>query len=479
MYDCIIIGAGISGCAVARELTRYTSNVCVLEKQSDVCEGTTKANSAIVHAGFDAAPHSAKAFYNVWGNRLYGSLTDDLEVPFIQNGSLVLCFSEQQRPHLMELMDKGVQNGVPHLRIVEKDALKVMEPHISENAVCALLAPTGGIVCPFTLCIALAENAAQNGASFFFEQEVDQIQRTQQGFAVFANGSVYEGKVVVNASGVYADEISQKAHGMAFSISPRKGEYCVLDKTAGKYVSHTLFQLPGPKGKGVLVTPTVHGNLMIGPNAQDIGDKTDTATTMCGVAEILDVAALSVDKLPNSIIASFAGLRARPKSDDFYIGEDTSVDGLFHAAGIESPGLSAAPAIGVDLSEKIAAKLDIKPREDFIKTRKAIQRFADMDDEQRQKALEHNPAYGNIVCRCETVTEAEVIEAIHRVPGARSVDGVKRRTRCGTGRCQAGFCLPKVSQILSRELQVPIRQITKKGGGSVILTGDIKEEPCE
>ena len=338
MYDCIIIGAGVAGCAVARELTRYTPNVCVLEKEIDVCEGTTKANSAIVHAGFDAAPHSAKAFYNVWGNSLYESLTNDLEVPFIRNGSMVLCFLEQDRPHLLELMDKGAQNGVPSLRVLERDELRKAEPHLSQNAVCALLAPTGGIVCPFTLCIAFAENAAQNGATFFFEQKVDQIQKTQQGFAVYAQGKVYKGRTVVNASGVYADEISKKSAGHEFSITPRRGEYCVLDKTVGHYVSHTLFQLPGPKGKGVLVTPTVHGNLMIGPNAQDIEDKTDTATTMHGLAEILDVAALSVDKLPQSIIASFAGLRARPKSDDFYVGEDTSVGGLFHAAGIESPG---------------------------------------------------------------------------------------------------------------------------------------------
>ncbi len=478
MYDCIIIGAGVVGCAVAREMTRYTPNVCVLEKASDVCEGTTKANSAIVHAGYDAKPGSKKAYYNIIGNRLFDSLAEDLEIPFTRNGSLVLCFDEEDRPQLLELMNRGQQNGVPCLRIVEKEELHKIEPYVTPDAVCALLAPTGGIVCPFTLCIAMAENAATNGASFLFDKEVTRIKKTKNGFAVYAGEECYESKIVVNAAGVYADDVSLAVGGMQFGITPRRGEYCVMDKTVGNIVSSTIFQLPGPLGKGVLVTPTIHGNLLVGPNAEDIEEKEDTATTLSGLSDILETAAHSVDKLPSMIIASYAGLRAHPKSDDFYVGEDEAVEGLFHAAGIESPGLTAAPAIGSLLGEAIAKKLCLPLREDFENKRKAIIKFSEMDEEQRQMAIEKNPAYGNIICRCETVTEAEVIDAIHRVPGARTLDGVKRRTRCGTGRCQSGFCLPKVSHILSRELDVPMQSITKRGGNSAILTGIIKEEPC-
>lgn len=481
MYNSIIIGAGVVGCAVARELSKYTAAVCVLEKGSDVSEGTTKANSAIVHAGYDAKPGSAKAHYNVWGNRLYQSLTEELDVPFIRNGSLVLCLHEQNRSQLEELKKRGEQNDVPFLRIVERTELKQLEPHVTDQAVCALLAPTGGIVCPFSLCVALAENACENGASFFFDQKAVRIEQTQRGFLVYTENRCFESKTVVNAAGVYADQISRMAGGMIFDITPRRGEYCVLDKQVGNLVSHTLFQLPGPKGKGVLVTPTVHSNLIIGPNAEDVEDKEDVATTQRGIDSVLETAKLSVDMLPiNRIITSYAGLRAHPGSDDFYVGEDEKISGLFHAAGIESPGLTAAPAIGVDLSRRIAQQLGLKPRQEFKRTRKAIQKFSEMNEEQRQRAIEKNPAYGNIVCRCETVTEAEVVEAIHRVPGARTLDGVKRRTRCGTGRCQGGFCLPRVSDILSRELNLPMESITKKGGNSSIVKGPVYEEAaCE
>ena len=479
MYDCIIIGAGVIGCAVAREMTRYTPNVCILEKESDVCEGTTKANSAIVHSGYDAVPGSKKAYYNVIGNKLYDALSEDLDIPFKRNGSLVLCFHEEHRAQLLELLRRGEQNGVPFLRIVEKEELREMEPHVTPEAVCALWAPTGGIVCPFTLCIAMAENAATNGASFFFDREVTSVERIDSGFLVVAGENRYEGKTVVNAAGVFADKLSCAAGGMSFGITPRRGEYCVMDKTVGYLVKNTIFQLPGPKGKGVLVTPTIHGNLLVGPNAEDIGDKQDTSTTAFGISLILETAAMSVDKLPQATIASYAGLRAHPKSDDFYVGEDDAVPGLFHAAGIESPGLTAAPAIGVALGEAISKRLGLFNRVDFQGKRRGIAKFSEMDDAQRQEALKRNPAYGNIVCRCETVTEAEVVDAIHRVPGARTLDGVKRRTRCGTGRCQGGFCMPKVSHILSRELDVPMQSITKRGKGSTLFSGIIKEEPCE
>jgi glycerol-3-phosphate dehydrogenase len=481
VYDSIIIGAGIVGCAVARELAKYTASVCVLEKNEDLCEGTSKANSAIVHAGYDAAPGSQKARFNALGNRLYPSLAAELEVPFGQNGSLVLCLSEETRPILEELLVRGEQNGIERLRIVEREELKSMEPHVSDNAVCALYAPTGGIVCPFTMCAALAENACANGAEFHFEQEAIEIEQTDRHFSVRTTKATYEGKTIVNAAGVYADKVAKLAGGHTDPITPRRGEYCVLDKRAGNLVRHTLFQLPGPTSKGVLVTPTVHGNLLIGPNAEDILDTEDTSTTHDGLKAIVDTAALSVDAIPpNMIIASYAGLRAHPESGDFHIGEDDTIKGLYHAAGIESPGLTAAPAIAHALVESIAGALDLKERPEFKRERKAIAKFVEMSGDEREKALEENPAYGNIVCRCETVSEAEVVEAICRMPGARTLDGVKRRTRAGTGRCQAGFCLPRISAILARELNVPLKNITKMGGCSAVIIGPIKqEEPCE
>lgn len=480
MYDCIVIGAGVVGCAVARELALYTPSVCVLEKNSDVSEGTSKANSGIVHAGYDAEPGTQKAHFNVLGNGCFDTLKEELDVHFKRIGSLVLCFSEKGRPQLDELMRRGEENNVPHLRIVEREELKQMEPHVSDEAVCALYAPTGGIVCPYGLCEALAENACQNGAEFFFDQQVRRIEKTDDGFTVTTQNGQYCGKTLVNAAGVYADRIADMAGGTTCAIQPRRGEYCVMDKRAGEMVHHTLFQLPGPMGKGVLVTPSVDGNLLIGPTAVDIEDKEDKDTTRKGLEAVLDTAKLSVDHLPiEQIITSFAGLRAHPDDDDFHIGEDENIQNLFHAAGIESPGLTAAPAIGQALCQRIVERLHLKIRTDAVRTRRGIQRFANMTQAQREAAIARDPAYGNIVCRCESVTEAEVVDAIHRTPGARSLDGVKRRTRCGMGRCQGGFCMPRISAILMRELDMPMQAITKKGGSSTVVTGPIKQEaPC-
>ncbi len=480
MYDCIVIGAGVVGCAVARELAMHTPSVCVLESRNDVSEGTSKANSGIVHAGYDSLPGTKKAYYNVIGNLRFDELQKELDIDFQRIGSLVLCFLNEQRPQLEELRRRGEQNGVPGLRIVERDELMRLEPNVSGKAVCALYAPTGGIVCPYGLCEALAENACMNGAVFFFGQEVRRIERTNEVFSVYSQDSCYKGKTLVNAAGVYSDRVAEIAGGKTCTIHPRRGEYCIMDKRAGSMIRHTLFQLPGPMGKGVLVTPTVDGNLLVGPNAVDIQDKEDTDTTQQGLETIIETAKMSVNDLPtDQVISSFAGLRAHPADDDFHVGEDEFVPGLFHAAGIESPGLTAAPAIGVALCESVVKKLNLKTREEAVRTRRGIERFARMTEDQREKAIMRNPAYGNIVCRCESVTEAEVVEAIRRSPGARTLDGVKRRTRCGMGRCQGGFCTPRVSALLMRELGLTMEEITKKGNSSFVVTGSIKqEEPC-
>ncbi len=347
MTDVIVIGAGVTGCAIARELSRFELRVQVLERASDVCEGTSKANSGIAHAGFDAVPGSRKAQLNVEGSRIMESLSRELDFPYRRNGSLVLCFREEDRPALQKLYEQGIQNGVEGLQILEGEQVRQLEPNVSGQAVAALYAPSGGIVCPFGLTIALAENAAENGVEFHLNTEVQNVEKLGEGYRLTTNRGIFETKVVVNAAGVYADRFHNMVSGEKIRIIPRKGEYCLMDKKAGGYVSRTLFQLPTIYGKGVLVTPTVHGNLLAGPTAVDVEDAEAVNTTKEGLEDVLKRAALSVRALPSrQVITSFAGLRAHEENGDFILGQPKDAPGFFDAAGIESPGLTCAPAIG-------------------------------------------------------------------------------------------------------------------------------------
>lgn len=470
MYDVIIIGAGVSGCAVARELSAYQRKTAVLEKASDICEGTSKANSGIVHAGYDAKPGTRKAALNLRGNILMESLSRKLDFPFQRNGSLVLCFEEADREKLRELLERGKENGVEGLRIVEREELAVLEPNLSDSAIAALYAPTGGIVCPFGLTIALAENASVNGVEFYLDTEVNHIVKIEEGYRLETTKGIFCAKAVVNAAGVHADVFHNMVSGHKLHITPRKGEYCLFDKTMGGYVSHTVFQLPTKYGKGVLVTPTVHGNLLVGPTAEDIMDKEGVNTTALGLETVLERGAASVGNLPaGKIITSFAGLRAHEDGNDFVIGEAEDAKGFIDVAGIESPGLTCAPAIGEYVAEIIQGILPAERKNDFIEERRGIFGMAEAEDEERQKMIHGNPAYANVICRCELVTEGEIMDAIHRPLGATTLDGVKRRTRAGMGRCQSGFCAPKVVEILARELGKDIGEITKAGGNSCFL----------
>lgn len=488
MYDVVIIGAGVIGSAIARELSRYELDMAVLEREEDVCCGTSKANSGIVHAGHDAKPGSLKARLNVRGNRMMESLSRELDFPFRRNGSVVLCFHEEEIPRLEGLRRQGMKNGVEGLQILQGDEMRRIEPGISREAKAMLYAPSGGIVCPFKLNIALAENACVNGTRFFFDTCVNEISRAgetearggggaeETGFVLTTDRGTFRTRTVVNAAGVYADVFNNMVSSRKLHITPRKGEYVLLDKKAGHLVDKTVFQLPTALGKGVLVTPTVHGNLMVGPTANDIEDREGTDTTAPGMKEVIRKAAHSVGKVPvKQTITSFAGLRAHEDGDDFVIGEAEDVPGFFNAAGIESPGLTSAPAVGEMLAEMIAKRLNAKKREDFTAVRKDIVRVWEADRETVQRMIQENPAYGNVICRCETVTEGEILDAIRSPLGARSLDGIKRRTRAGMGRCQAGFCSPKVMEILVRELGVPITEITKSGQGSRLVTGYDKE----
>lgn len=482
MYDVVIIGAGVSGCAIARELSRLELRIVVLEKALDVCEGTSKANSGIVHAGYDAVPGTLKAKLNVAGSRKMEALSKELDFSYRRNGSIVLCFDEKEQHRLSELKERGEANGVEGLRILDRQELTELEPNVGDEAVAALYAPTGGIVCPFGLTIALAENAADNGVEFQFDREVKSIERKEEGYLVTAGENAYETRVVINAAGVYADRIHNLVSKAYMEITPRKGEYMLYDKKTGNMVNATLFQLPTALGKGILVTPTVHGNLLTGPTAQDIQDREGTDTSKEGLSQVSEKAALSVKQIPaRDVITSFSGLRAHitawtpaeggreDAEEDFVIGEAADAPGFIDVAGMESPGLSCAPATGEYVAELVRKLLNPEEKKNFISTRKGIPNMALASDEERHRLISENPAYGNVICRCEMVTEGEISDAIHRTPGAVTVDGIKRRTRAGMGRCQSGFCNPRVVEILARELQKDESEIRKSGKDSWFL----------
>jgi glycerol-3-phosphate dehydrogenase len=476
MYDVIIIGAGVTGSAIARELSRKKLKVAVLERCSDICEGTSKANSGIVHAGFDAKPGSLKAKLNVEGSRRMEALSKELDFSYKRNGSIVLCFDEKDRGGLLDLLKKAEANGVEGCKIISGDEVRKMEPEISGDVVAAFYVPAGGIVCPFGLTIALAENACTNGVEFFLNQEVVSVEKNEAGYLVRTGDKTYETRVVVNAAGVYADVIHNMVSSDKMHMIQRKGEYCLMDKKVGGFVSHTIFQMPTIYGKGVLVTPTVHGNLMAGPTAVDIPDKEGINTTTEQIDDLLKRAKLSTPALPvRQVITSFAGLRAHLETDDFVIGEVSDAPGFIDVAGIESPGISSAPAIGTYVAGIIDGIIPAEDNPDFNPKRKGIVCMQEATFEEKQALIAENPAYANVICRCEMVTEGEILDAIRRPLGATTQDGIKRRTRAGMGRCQSGFCSPKTVEILARELGKDMSEITKRGGKSTFLTGYNKE----
>ena len=480
MQDVTIIGAGVTGSAIAMELSRLNLDVLVLEKEADVCEGTSKANSGIVHSGYDAKPGTLKARFNVEGNKLIHELAGTLDFPFKENGSLVLALEEEGRAGIEALLERGTANGVPGLRILEKEELLQMEPGVSKNAVCALYAPTGGIVCPFNMTIAFAENAADNGVTFKFDTAVKNITRktSEDGgtyYSIETTTGIVESKVVINAAGVYSDVFHNMVSEEKIHITPRKGEYLLMDKVAGDLVKSTLFQLPSKLGKGVLVTPTVHGNLMVGPTAESIEDPEDTSTSAEGLKSLLEKGALSVESLPRLTITSFAGLRAHEDGGDFVIGEVKDSPGFIDAAGIESPGLTAAPAVGAYVAGIVKDILGASDKKEFISTRKGIPSMALASPEERAELIASDPSYAHVICRCELVTEGEIKNAINRTLGARTVDGIKRRTRAGMGRCQTGFCLARTIPLLAEALGVDEEEITKSGKGAYYIEGKIKD----
>ena len=473
IFDVMIIGAGVTGCALARVLSRYEGNMAVLERGYDIAEGASKANSGIVHAGFDAKPGTMKAKLNVEGAKMYPALCEELGVPYSQPGALVIGFNEEDRETLEKLVKQGEDNGVEGVCLLEREKVLEFEPNTNPEVTCALYAPTSGLTSPYEMTFALADHAAVSGVQFLLGQEVVAVERTAEGlWKVTTQKDSFLCKILVNCAGVGSAKIHNMMNENKLNIIARRGQYYLMDRVGACPFKMTMFQCPTKMGKGVLVSPTVHGNLLLGPSAEDIPDELDVSTTADGLAFVLDKSRLTWPQASvRGTITNFSGIRAHEEKGDFVICK--VAEHAYETVGIESPGLSAAPAVGQMLGELIAKEENLQAKKEIVPAIRRKKPFHDMTVEERAEAVRENPLYGNLVCRCEVVTEAEIREAIRRPVGATTIDGVKRRTRGGMGRCQGGFCSPRVAEILAEELGIPVTQVTKSGGNSFLLTGSI------
>ena len=475
MYDVVIIGCGVVGASAAYELARYKLRVAVLEAAADIAAGTTKANSAIIHAGYDPEPGTLMARLNVEGNRLTGEICEKLQVPFKRVGSLVAAFSPEQLPTLRTLYDRGCKNGVPGLRLLSGEEARAMEPGLSEEVCGALFAPSAGIIDPWGFAIAMAETAVRGGVELRRDCPVTGIEDTGAGFVLHTPTGDVTARFVLNAAGVDADRVHEMLEPNDWQTLPSRGEYYLLDKSEHDRVSRVIFQCPGPEGKGVLVAPTIHGNLICGPNAEAVEDRLDLGNTAAGMAEVRAKASRSVPGIQwRQNIRNFAGLRANTTRSDFIIEESKAHPGFIDLAGIKSPGLSSAPAIAKMAAEMLAADgLALEPDPDFVDKREHIV-FKNLSAEEKNELIRKDPRYGRVVCRCETITEGEIVAALHSPIPPRSINGVKRRCNAGMGRCQGGFCGPRVQEIIARELGIDQAEVLLEQAGSTILTGRTK-----
>ena len=464
--DIVIIGGGIVGCAILYELSKYDIKATLVEQAPDLSTGTTKANSGILHAGFDPKPNTWKEKTNARGNKIYHELEKDLGFEIRWTGSMVVAKTDDDLATLHELLERGIKNSVPGLKILSPEEVLEKEPNLTKDLKGALFAPSAGVISPFTAAIAFAECAVQNGAEVILNCAVTGFEKNNNKIvAVETTCGKIEAKYVINAAGLAADEISALAGDSSFTISPRKGEYILFDSAATeKLVDSIIFPTPSKLGKGILVCSTYHKETFIGPNAENIADKTDTATSAQGMSQIIERAKSLVENLPlNEAITEFSGIRAVSDTDDFIIGKSQTVLGLFHAAGIQSPGLTAAPAIAeIIANELVQDGLITNKKTTFNQKLPPKVIFKNLSDNEKNDLITKNSAYGHIVCRCETITEGEIVDSIHSICGARTMDGVKRRVRAGLGRCQGGFCGPRVAAILARELNVKITDVIKE-----------------
>lgn len=481
MYDVVVIGAGIIGTFITRELCKFDLKTVIIDKENDIANGTTKANSAIVHAGYDATVGTLKGKLNAKGNAMYSHICEELDVHFKRIGSFVIATNEEEMDSIKDLYERGCKNNIPDMKILSQEEVREMEPNLSEQIIGALYAPTAGIVSPWELSVALAENAADNGSEIKLETEVLGIDKNEEGYVIHTNNGDIKTKYIFNCAGVYAQEVNEMVAPRSFTIHPRRGQYNVLDKGTGDIIKHVIFQAPTKFGKGILVTPTVHGNLLVGPDAEDIEYKENTSTTSDRISFIQEKSRKTSTKVPfNKTITSFAGLRAVSNVGDFIIEESKEAKGFINVAGMESPGLSAAPAIAeyaINILKDMIGEL--KERKEFNPKRKPVIRFMELTDEEKSEVIKKDPRYGRIICRCENITEGEIVDSIHRNAGGRTVDGIKRRSRPGMGRCQGGFCGPRVMEILARELKVDIKDIVKDNKESYILIEETKQNKSE
>lgn len=476
MIDVAVIGGGVIGAAVAYELSKKKLSVALIERDNDVANRTTKANSAIVHAGYDPIPGSLMARLNVKGCEMMPALCKKLDVSYKNTGSIVVGFDENDRKTIETLFERGNKNGVPGLEILSGDEVKKREPNLAKEVCCALWAPSAGIINPWELCVALSETASKNGVDFMLSSEVTDMKKIDGGFEISINGDKkLKAKYVVNAAGTYSDKIHNMVSEPAFTIRPVKGEYYLMDKEAGTLVNTVVFQCPTKVGKGVLVSPTVHGNLIVGPNSEDIKSPDDVAVTADALELVRTLALRSVPSVNvRQSIRNFAGVRAHCEFDDFIIQEAPDAKGFIDLAAIASPGLSSAPAIALeclDLLQK--GGLSMQEKESFVDERHVV-RFNHLSIEEQAALIEKNPLYGRVICRCEVVTEGEIVDALHRPLAPASVDGIKRRCGCGMGRCQGGFCGPRVQEIIARELKIPMEKVLVGNHNTNIIVGETK-----
>ncbi len=488
VFDVAIIGAGVVGGMVARELSRYDLSVCLLEKENDVAMGASRANSGIIHGGYDPEPGTLKAKLNTKGVELLYEAARELNVHHRNNGSLVCAFTEEEGSAVEALYHRGLKNGIAGVRLLTGAEARAWEPNLSEKITAALHVPNAGIICPYDLTIAAVGNAMDNGVTLKRNFEVAKIEKKSaviahrpadwcgNSFAVTsADGEIVACTYLVNCAGAYSDKIAELAGDGFFTIIPRAGEYMLLDKAEGEWVRHTIFQVPGKEGKGILVTPTVDGNLLIGPTATRVPYGDSTETTAEGLAQVARLAGKSVPSVNfRQVITSFSGVRSSEKNGDFIIQASEKVENLVHVAAIDSPGLTCCVAIArmaVDILKEQGLSLNEKP--EWNGHRENTRAFREMSDEEKDAYIKCHPAYGKIVCRCETVSEGEMRDAICRNPPAFDIDGVKRRTRGGMGRCQGGFCSPYVMKLLAEVQGMNMEDVTKCGKGSNPLTGKL------
>ena len=476
MIDVAVIGAGVVGGMIARELSRYNLSLTLLDAASDVAFGATRANSAIVHAGFDAKEGSLKALLNVRGSQMMENVCTELGVKYKNNGSLVVGFNDEDKETLLSLKERGEKNGVKGLAVLSRDEVLKLEKNIGEGVTCALHAPTGAIVCPYELCIAAVGNAMDNGASLILDFKVTAIENKGDHYEISSeDGQKVEARYVINCAGVHSDEIAALVGDESFDVHARRGEYMLLDKDCGSLITHTVFRCPSKMGKGILVSPTVDGNLLLGPTAEDIEDKTDLSTTAAGLASVRARATEQVSGVNlGKVITSFTGLRSVGSTGDFII--NSPKERFINCAGIESPGLSSAPAIAKYVADMLAGLgLVLEEKADFNPIRRPAHYFKELSIDEKNEIIKKHPEYAHVICRCETVTEGEILEAIRTNPKPRDLDGVKRRTRASMGRCQGGFCTPYIVEMLARELGCDYTDVTKFGGESKINVGRTKE----